>query len=193
MCVASHYSTPTPSPPTQCYVINIGDSRAVLGAKDRTVSALSNDHKPERPDEKARIEKAGGQVLKFGPVYRVTTSSALAWEHAKIKKGPRPIQPAIARTFGDFSLKVPVPILISAPEIRRVTLEAEHSILLLGCDGIWDVLSNQQAIDTAFKSKDAGDAPKLIAGSVVSLAFASGSTDNISVVAIVLNHTTTKV
>jgi len=172
------------------YVINVGDSRAVLGAGDRKASALSDDHKPERSDEKQRIEKAGGQVIKYGPVYRVTSAAALAWEQAKIKRGPRPIQPAIARTFGDASLKLPKPILISAPEIRRVTIKSDDALVLLGCDGIWDVLSNQQAVDSAFKSIDAGDEPKAIAGSVVKLAYARGSTDNISVVAIIFERDT---
>lgn len=169
------------------YVINIGDSRAVIGRGDRTAAALSTDHKPERPDEKARIERAGGHVLKYGPVYRVTTAAALAWEQAKIKKGPAPIQPAIARTFGDHSLKAPVAILISTPEIQRVTIQDDDIVVLLGCDGIWDVLSNQQAVDTALKALDNREEPKGVASAVVKLAYAAGSTDNISVVAIVFD------
>eukprot|EP00038_Savillea_parva_P028296 m.64240 g.64240 ORF g.64240 m.64240 type:complete len:518 (+) comp8211_c0_seq2:674-2227(+) len=175
----------------EMYVINVGDSRAVLGAADRSATALSEDHKPERTDEKQRIEKAGGQVIKYGPVYRVTTAAALAWEQAKIKRGPRPIQPAIARTFGDASLKLPKPILIATPEIRHVTIKSDDALVLLGCDGIWDVLSNQQAVDVAFKSMDAGEDPKAIAGSVVKLAYARGSTDNISVVAILFRQDAT--
>jgi len=32
---------------------------------------LSQDHKPENPEEEARIRKAGGHVAAMGPCYRV--------------------------------------------------------------------------------------------------------------------------
>jgi serine/threonine protein phosphatase PrpC len=169
------------------YVINVGDSRAVLACGDRTATQLSTDHKPEDPNEKARVERAGGQVLKYGPVYRVTSPEALAWEQAKIKQGPRPLQLAIARSFGDASLKAPRPLLISAPEIRRVSVKPDDKLVLLGCDGIWDVLSNQVAVDTALTAVDTGADARAVAGSVVNMAYQTGSTDNISVVAILLH------
>ena len=49
------------------FAINIGDSRAVL-ASDGKAIAVSEDHKPEREDEKQRIEAAGGMVKKYGSV-----------------------------------------------------------------------------------------------------------------------------
>lgn len=51
--------------PTEIIVGNSGDSRAVLGKKTGnkiTGLDLSVDHKPELPEEKRRIEKAGGFV-----------------------------------------------------------------------------------------------------------------------------------
>ena len=52
--------------PTDIYVGNSGDSRAVLGRKqtnDKYVTVeMSFDHKPDNPDEKLRIERAGGFV-----------------------------------------------------------------------------------------------------------------------------------
>ena len=63
-------------------VANVGDSRAVL-SRDRKAMALSTDHKPTLPGEKARIEKAGGFVCKG----RVNNSLNLS------------------RCLGDFELK----------------------------------------------------------------------------------------
>lgn len=46
-----------------CYVANTGDSRAIMclnGGKNFV--ELTNDHKPEDPIEKNRIEMNGGKV-----------------------------------------------------------------------------------------------------------------------------------
>ena len=64
------------------YVANIGDSRAILSRNNQAVT-LSNDHKPDLPVEKERIEKAGGYVHNG----RVNNSLALS------------------RSFGDFAFK----------------------------------------------------------------------------------------
>lgn len=149
-------------------MINVGDSRAVL-AHGGNALPLSNDHKPENPDEKARIEAAGGHVVKYGPVWRVSTPEALAWHQAKIKPGAPPIQPAVARSFGDMSLKTPRLLLTSEPEITVRELQKEDTMLLLGCDGIWDVLDDQVAVNTAAEAAEKGEDPRGIAGSVVKL------------------------
>jgi protein phosphatase PTC1 len=47
---------------TTLYCANVGDSRAVLCRNGQAVP-LSYDHKPSRPDEKERIQAAGGNVV----------------------------------------------------------------------------------------------------------------------------------
>jgi protein phosphatase 1G len=47
--------------PDQIFVANAGDSRCVASIK-RNAQDLSLDHKPDNPEEKARIEAAGGYV-----------------------------------------------------------------------------------------------------------------------------------
>jgi serine/threonine protein phosphatase PrpC len=55
------------------HVANAGDSRAVLcrnitrsrgGSASNNVEALTRDHKPSVPQEQARIEAAGGDVIR---------------------------------------------------------------------------------------------------------------------------------
>ena len=47
------------------YVANAGDCRAVL-FRGGVAQSLTQDHKPDRPDEKARIIAAGGNVMHIG-------------------------------------------------------------------------------------------------------------------------------
>jgi protein phosphatase 2C family protein 2/3 len=46
-----------------CYLANLGDSRALLSENcSRKIFKLSRDHKPDDPEEKLRIEMAGGKI-----------------------------------------------------------------------------------------------------------------------------------
>jgi protein phosphatase 2C family protein 2/3 len=46
-----------------CYIINVGDSRAILSADGGNYFAnLSEDHKPQCPKEQGRINEAGGKI-----------------------------------------------------------------------------------------------------------------------------------
>ena len=114
------------------YVANAGDSRGVLSCNSKAV-VLSNDHKPDLPAERSRIEKAGGYVYNG----RVNNSLALS------------------RSLGDFDFKhfserpYSEQAVISLPEIIEVIKRKEDKFILLGCDGIWEkyVKSNQKMVD----------------------------------------------
>lgn len=56
---------------------NVGDSRAVMSKLSGRGIRMSDDHKPNRPDEIVRINKAGGQVVDVGGVPRVFTNHAI--------------------------------------------------------------------------------------------------------------------
>jgi len=112
------------------YCANAGDSRAVISRKGVAVG-LSEDHKPFHDIEKARIEKAGG----FVEDKRVNGTLA------------------VARAMGDFSFKQETAMsaeeqqVTCDPEIRQFTLQQGDEFMILACDGIWDMLNNQQAVD----------------------------------------------
>ena len=75
-----------PGGPRRLLVANLGDSRCCLVRGDGSAVALSDDHKPNRPDERARVQAAGGHVV-FAGCWRVQGDLA------------------VSRAFGDSHLK----------------------------------------------------------------------------------------
>lgn len=112
--------------PEHIIVANCGDSRAVLSRGGRAIP-LSVDHKPDRSDELARIEAAGGRVI-FLNGARVEGILAMS------------------RAIGDKYLK---PVVIAEPEITFTKREPEDECLILASDGLWDVLSSDLACQVA--------------------------------------------
>ncbi len=147
------------------YVGNVGDSRAVL-AQNGVAVALSQDHKPNRPDEYQRIKDLGGFVSNHGNVARL--QGVLA----------------VSRAFGDFSLR---PYITAQPEMLVHGITPNDEFLILACDGVWDVFSNQQAIDLVRASLDQDSDPKVAAQKLTQAAYDAGSMDNLSAIVIKLN------
>ncbi|XP_077253892.1 putative protein phosphatase 2C 39 [Tasmannia lanceolata] len=116
-------------------VANVGDSRAVI-CKKGVAKQLSIDHEPSK--ERQSIEKKGGFVSKFpGDVSRVDGRLA------------------VARAFGDRSLKMH---LSSDPDVVVEMIEPDTECLILASDGLWKVMSNQEAVDSIRDIKDAQSA-----------------------------------
>ncbi|GJM99066.1 hypothetical protein PR202_ga16130 [Eleusine coracana subsp. coracana] len=153
-------------------VSNCGDSRAVLCRADAPAMALTSDHKPDRPDELARIEAAGGRVI--------------FWEGARVLGVL-----AMSRAIGDGYLK---PYVTAVPEVT-VTDRTDHDeCLILASDGLWDVVSNEAACEVARaclrrgRDKWCAEAATLL----TKLALARRSSDNVSVVVVDLRPTARK-
>uniref|UniRef100_A0A061S238 protein-serine/threonine phosphatase n=1 Tax=Tetraselmis sp. GSL018 TaxID=582737 RepID=A0A061S238_9CHLO len=115
-------------------VANAGDSRAVL-CRDGKAVALSTDHKPAQDSEKARIEAAGGFLSEIGGVCRVNGNLNLS------------------RAIGDLKYKCNTElarkdqIITAQPDVLAEAIGPGDEFLILACDGIWDVMSNQDAVD----------------------------------------------
>ncbi|KAL3523855.1 hypothetical protein ACH5RR_016689 [Cinchona calisaya] len=112
--------------PDKIIISNCGDSRAVL-CRNGSAIPLSVDHKPDRPDELARIEEAGGRVI--------------YWDGARVLGVL-----AMSRAIGDNYLK---PYVISEPEVTIMERTADDDCLILASDGLWDVVSNDTACGVA--------------------------------------------
>jgi serine/threonine protein phosphatase PrpC len=113
-------------------VANAGDSRGVL-CRQGSALPVSTDHKPSLPGETARIEKAGGFVNSLG---RVNGNLNLSRGIGDLKYKQNPLLSAAEQ------------MITGEPDIIDVKLTpGEDEFFMLGCDGIWDCLSNQEAVD----------------------------------------------
>jgi serine/threonine protein phosphatase PrpC len=106
---------------------NVGDSRAILCRNGKAVE-LTKDHKPTNEDERKRILQAGGRIF-------LDTESGVH----------RVMNLSLSRAIGDGFSK---PIVTAEPDIRRFGVEdAGDEFILLASDGLWDVMSSQDAVD----------------------------------------------
>mmetsp|Transcript_23744 Transcript_23744/g.48137 ORF Transcript_23744/g.48137 Transcript_23744/m.48137 type:complete len:296 (+) Transcript_23744:173-1060(+) len=171
-------------------IANVGDSRAVLcragpgaqGQAQLSALRLSDDHKPNRPDEQRRIEARGGIVDVHG-VWRVFLPAQVSFGSRVIPRWGL----AVSRSFGDLLLKeperygcvkvAPGGLVTAEPELQVIDIEpSTDRFVVLACDGIWDVLRDEDA--AAVCASQAG--AELAAYSLTRHAFAAGSGDNLT-------------
>lgn len=159
-------------------IANVGDSRAVLCRAGQAV-AISDDHKPDRLDEKKRIERAGGLVLNVRGAWRI---AAPANPGSSKKASRREYQGlAMTRSLGDSYFKQSSALSIPDPEVKILPITDKDLFLVLATDGITNVMSNQDIVDSASKHwDDAEEAGK----NIVRSAFQKGSDENLTAMVI---------
>jgi protein phosphatase 2C family protein 2/3 len=157
------------------FVGNAGDSRAVLGCEEAgAVKAyrLSRDHKPDDPDEKARIEEAGGVVAR-GRVQGI---------HSAIN---------MSRALGDMEFKLPrnagtadhitwVPHLCPA-----IPLDRSVKFLILASDGLWNVFEDQQVVNEVHSMLSKGMSPEQVSDALTKKVSETPHADNTTVITVV--------
>uniref|UniRef100_A0A7I4BN82 protein-serine/threonine phosphatase n=1 Tax=Physcomitrium patens TaxID=3218 RepID=A0A7I4BN82_PHYPA len=88
---------------------------------------------------------------------------------------------AVSRAFGDRLLKKYV---VAEPEIQDQLITSDVEFLVLASDGLWDVVSNQDAVTMVQNVQDAQEAAKRLTDE----AYKKGSADNITCVVIRFHH-----
>eukprot|EP00163_Fabomonas_tropica_P021584 TRINITY_DN376_c0_g1_i3.p1 TRINITY_DN376_c0_g1~~TRINITY_DN376_c0_g1_i3.p1 ORF type:complete len:300 (+),score=32.04 TRINITY_DN376_c0_g1_i3:418-1317(+) len=157
-------------------VANVGDSRVVLCRRGLAV-AMSVDHTPRRRDEAARVAEAGG-VIRFGRVNVDGCDTALA----------------VTRALGDYNYKqVPGRALdqqpvVATPEIKEEMLGPHDEFLIVASDGVWCVMSNQEAVDYVRDKMRTSTNPAEASDYLVKKASQlRRSPDNVTVIIVTLN------
>ena len=170
--------------------------------------ALSSDHKPNRDDERGRIEDAGGSVVwagtwRVGGVLAVSRSfgnrmlKQFIIPHPEIREDH--LQPGAGRQAGcEGAKRAPAAELVSRgtciavkrgmcqlliPHIRRTHIAAANECLVLASDGLWDAVSNEEAARLALRHRSQG--AEAAARALVAEAYVRGSQDNITAVVVI--------
>ncbi|CAM8950516.1 unnamed protein product [Rhodiola kirilowii] len=157
-------------------VANCGHSRAVL-YRNGMVMPLSWDQKPDRADERRRVEAAGGKVIDMNDGLRV---------HGILRA---------TRSIGDKELK---PYMICEPEVTVTKCNELDNFIIIASDGLWDVVSSEDACEVVKMCLDgqprqrlkgeSTKSPAVAAAMLAELAMAKGSKDNVSVIVVELKN-----
>ncbi|EAL51152.2 leucine rich repeat / protein phosphatase 2C domain containing protein [Entamoeba histolytica HM-1:IMSS-B] len=136
------------------YIANTGDCKCLLIKQDGFIQ-LTVEHRPVIKSEYKRIRENGGYVIND------RTNGILA----------------LSRSLGDTSIQ---PILTPTPDIFIREREESDQFLIVACDGVWDFLRNEEVYSIV--KKRINSEPSDISSSIRDMAFARGSTDNVSCV-----------
>lgn len=147
---------------TTLHVAWLGDSQVILVQQGQVVK-LMEPHKPERQDERARIEALGGFVSHMD-CWRVNGTLA------------------VSRAIGDIFQK---PYVSGEADAASRELTGSEDYLLLACDGFFDVVPHQEVAGLVqshlVRQQGSG---LLVAEELVAAARDRGSHDNITVMVI---------
>jgi serine/threonine protein phosphatase PrpC len=161
--------------PTHTIFANVGDSRAVLSADGRVMRSTM-DHKPQSTMESTRVVEAGGYIL----MGRVCGNLA------------------VSRALGDFTYKE---VRTLPPEKQKISPYADITVvprtesddfLIVACDGIWDVVTNQQAVSFVARLRKHDEVAEVVAEKLLDHCLRRGSTDNMSALVVYFPRSASK-
>lgn len=143
----------------ELHAANVGDCRVVL-CRRGLATRLTNDHHLSREDERSRIENTGGFVHSCNGMWRLQGTLA------------------VSRAIGDMHLKE---WIIPDPDIHTVPLTSDCDFLIMASDGLWDKVSEQEAVDVVSREEVNAMAS---CKKLVDISFSRGNKDDITVIVI---------
>lgn len=145
-------------------IVNLGDSRLVIIYKNGLNKQITEDHKPDNMNEINRIQNMGGEI------YNDTEGTCRIGDLS------------VSRAFGDGDN---APYISQKPDVYYKKITEQTAFVVMGCDGLWDVINNDELFLLLEKYKNNSD--KNLASCLANEALIRGSTDNISVIVIEFN------
>lgn len=136
----------------ELWLANVGDSGAVIELNGQKVQ-LSEPAKPTNPRYCQEIYLRGG-IVTYGRVDATLD---------------------MARSIGDLSH----PSVSARPTIKKIEVSDSDHTLIIACDGLWDVIDGQAALDWVREKS-----PKEAAELLRTLAYQRGSSDNVSIIVV---------
>ncbi|KFH13489.1 protein phosphatase 2C domain-containing protein [Toxoplasma gondii VAND] len=147
----------------QLYIGNLGDSRCVLSRAGRS-HLITVDHSCRtNADEQQRVREDGGHYDTDGYL-----NGAIG----------------VSRAFGAFDKNCGQKLsgLTCEPQIHKETLRREDEFMIIACDGVFDVISCQEAVNCVRKHLRGGGTAETAAQALCKFAFERRSLDNLSAV-----------
>ena len=131
------------------YLVNIGDSRAVMGTYNSRMNTwkttqLTIDHKPNNPNENRRILFYNGRIDRMKNDFGDEVGPYRIYGKDNDNNG---IGLAMSRSIGDMNFKKYG--VIYEPEMFKYELEENDKIIIIGTDGLYEQLTNEDVINIA--------------------------------------------
>jgi protein phosphatase len=149
------------------FVGNVGDSRVLLWTGSE-LQVMTKDHKPDDPEEKARIERFGGKVERGRVEGNLAVSRAFGDAFFKTNK---------SRNAGPSDQKV-----IAVPDVTMASVKwGSGAFAVLGCDGVFEgEFSNEYVVEFVRTQLKVTNDLATVAGNVCLEAVRRGSRDNVT-------------
>eukprot|EP00850_Spirogloea_muscicola_P013260 SM000089S23816 [mRNA] locus=s89:131722:136118:- [translate_table: standard] len=140
----------------KAYVANVGDAKAVLARCSSNPAAVADGGAREAPQTGTQSAAPAAAVLSGGKLRGLVVTrehkAIFPQERARIEKSGGHIESGrlqgrleVSRAFGDRQFKK---LGVTAiPDIHVFELTPQEHFLILGCDGLWGVLSPEDAVD----------------------------------------------
>lgn len=182
---------------------NAGDSRAVYSRSNHRAVPLSYDHKPDDEDEERRIREAGGYVsggrvegdlavsrglgdYRFKDLDAVMSGS----KGESVRRDTSILQRQIANTLqvnegGDKDVPMLRPSEQKVSPLPDIIVQnrdpKEDEFIIIACDGIWDVQTNQECVRMVADIFAEGESDMgLACEEILDLCLIKGSKDNMT-------------
>ena len=169
----------------ELWIGHVGDCRAVLSRQGGKTEVVTIDHRPDIIAERERVEQNGGQIWNN----RVNGVLAITRAFGDIEFKGMQHRPTIEHPSGnDFSYEKVGRVVSSVPDIIHLPVTPDMEFIVMACDGLWDVLTNQEVTDFVRNSLNTHGNVQFASKELAQEAVNRHSHDNVTVIILEFNR-----